>query len=165
MTRAVALTALMDQTNAAAREADNLLHAIAEHEGTRVQHHVPGPAARAILTRMQSRVLDTAAAGHPTLCKHLSYTAPAVAFWVAHKPGKIRCADCAQTADRAVQGTREDRTCDHCRRVVPRIYPNAALLPAAVIDLAPLPLTAVPPIQVNYGLCPDCRHADHEGAR
>lgn len=157
-----AVTALLDQADAAGRHSLAIMHAAAHHERTRVRYTQPGPVTTAVLRRMHRKLLAQALAGHPILCPHLSFTAPAAAAWVAHAPGKLRCTDCARAAAERINGTREDRTCDHCRKVVPRIHACAVQLPALVVDLPGLPAVASPPALVHYGLCPRCK-TDEEG--
>jgi hypothetical protein len=153
------VTALLDQADAASTQAAKILHLLAALDGTPVQHTQPGPIAASLIHRLRTRAL----AGQLTLCAHLSYTAPEPAFWPAWAPGRLRCATCAQAAHKRIRGTREDRRCDHCRRVVPRIHADAVQLAAVVVDL-PSP-KCIPPVTVMFGLCPHCQQADQREAQ
>jgi hypothetical protein len=73
-------------------------------------------------------------------------------------PGKIRCRECALKAERRMSGTKEEFTCDGCRRHRSRIVPCAAILPAvAVPELG----FAHAPIMLVYGLCRKCFDEAH----
>jgi len=149
-------TALVDQADAASAQANAAMAMIATREGSPIRHVEPGPVAQALIARMRGRAI----AGQLTLCLHLSYTAPAPAFWCAWAPGRLRCAACARTASIRIKGTREDRRCDHCRTVIPRIHADMVQLPPVVVDLPPWPARCVPPITMMFGLCPPCQHKD-----
>jgi hypothetical protein len=153
-----ATTALLDQAQAASGEALHVLHGVAQRAGWATTYREPGPVTATIIDRLRARGL----AGQLTLCEHLSYTAPAVAVWLAYAPGRLRCLPCTGRVAVRVKGTREDRRCDHCRAVVNAVHSTATLLPPVVLDLAPLAVapTCTPPILVQYGLCPSCRAAD-----
>lgn len=155
-----AATALLDQADAATAQAGRIMSVLAAAEGTPVRHVEPGPVFKVIIRRLQER----AVAGQLTLCPHLSYTAPAPAFWCAWAPGRLRCAACAHTSNVRIRGTREDRRCDHCRRVGDTIHADMAQLPAIVVDLPPWQPGCVPPVTLMFGLCPDCQRDDHEAA-
>jgi hypothetical protein len=152
------VTALLDQAGAATTHAAAMMAAISQAERTPIQHTRPGPILGALIGRLQQRALG----GQLTLCPHLSYTHPAPAIWCAWAPGRLRCASCAHTAHQRIKGTREDRTCDHCRETGPLIHADMAQLPAVVVDLAPWPAQCVPPVTITFGLCPRCQHADKE---
>lgn len=152
--------ALVDQAAAANRQAHNLIHGMAAATGSTL-HTVPGPITRSILGRLQQR----GRTGQLTLCAHLSYDAPALAFWLAWAPGRLRCVDCASAVAKRIRGTREDRRCDHCKRYTPKIHAASGHLPSVVVDLGGMtPAKAVPPITMLYGLCPTCQRFDAEGA-
>lgn len=148
--------ALVDQADAASRHAAAILATIGALDGTPVRHELPGPVFTALIHRLQQRGM----AGQLTLCQHLSYTAPAPSFWCAWAPGRLRCTACAHTANTRIRGTTEDRRCDNCRRIVPKIHPDMAQLPAVVVDLPPYPAGCVPPVTLMFGLCPACQQAD-----
>jgi hypothetical protein len=150
------VSALLDQADAAGADAARIMHLIGVLDGTPVQNRVPGPVYAALVSRMRQRGM----AGQLTLCPHLSYTAPEPAFWVAWAPGRLRCPACAQTAHKRIRGTIEDRRCDHCHTVVPRIHPDMVQLPAVVVDFMPGPAKCVPPVTLMFGLCPACQKAD-----
>jgi hypothetical protein len=153
-----AATALLDQADAASVHANATMAAIARIEGTPVLNVEPGTVMRTLITRMQARGL----AGQLTLCPHLTYTSPAPAYWCAWAPGRLRCAPCAAAANNRIRGTREDRRCDHCRTVAASIHPDMVQLPPVVVDLPPYPPKCVPPITMQFGLCPPCQLADHQ---
>jgi hypothetical protein len=152
------VTALLDQAAAATAEGEKILAVLAAMDGTPVRHTRPGPMFGAIIGRFRNRAL----AGQLTLCPHLSWTAPAPAFWCAWAPGRLRCATCAQATHKRIRGTREDRRCDRCRRVVQRIHADTVQLPSVVVDL-PSP-KCIPPVMVMFGLCPACQHAERTAA-
>ena len=150
------VTALLDQADAASAHAHAVLAEAGRREGEPIRHVMPGPVLQALITRMQTRAL----AGQLTLCPHLSYTAPEPAAWTAWAPGRIRCPPCAAATAARIRGTREDRRCDHCRKIVPAIHQGMAQLPPVVVDLPPYPPRCVPPISVMFGLCPAYHRAD-----
>jgi hypothetical protein len=160
-----AAIALLDQAEAATRHAEAVMRAQAARNGASMIHARPGPITCGIVDRMQNRMLDNALDRRPTLCEHLSYQTPAVAFWPAWAPGKIRCPVCTDRAHRRIRGTREDKRCDHCKRITTRIHPDAAQLPAVVVNLPPFAPSAIPPIIVQYGLCPSCQRVDQHEER
>ena len=149
------LTALLDQADAASRDATEVLAAMADAgAGQLCQTRQAGPAAE-IVTQFAAK----AAAGRLTFCPHLPTHGPAPAQWVPYRPGRLRCAACLAAAARSMRGTREDATCDRCRRYRPgSIYPSSLLLPPVVVD-APGFLAATGPVTVHYGLCGAC-HAE-----
>jgi hypothetical protein len=151
-------TALLDQADAATAQASKIMGALASMEGTPVVHREPGLIFRAIIGGMQQRAM----AGQLTLCLHLSYAAPEPAFWCAWAPGRLRCVACAHETNKRIRGSREDRRCDHCRAVGPKIHADMAQLPAIVVDLPPWPPGCVPPVTLMFGLCPACQRADKE---
>jgi hypothetical protein len=151
-----ATAALLDQADAASIEAARILAAIGALDGTPVCHTRPGPVFTAIISRLRTRALT----GQLTLCPHLSYTAPAPAYWCAWAPGRLRCAGCACQSQKRIRGTVEDRRCDHCRRTGRTIHPDMCQLPAVVVDFSPDPAKCVPPVTLMFGLCPPCQQAD-----
>jgi len=151
-----AATALLDQADAASASAHATMTAVAARDGTPVRHAIPGPVMQALIARMQ----DRGRAGQLTLCPHLSYASPAPAVWCAWAPGRVRCASCAAAASVRIRGTREDRTCDHCRKTVPKIHADMVQLPPVVVDLPPWPPRCIPPIALMAGLCPACQRTD-----
>jgi hypothetical protein len=150
-----ATSALLDQAEAATGETTRIMAVLARLEETTVRHVVPGPIHQAILAKFTARAL----AGQMTLCPDLSYDAPAPSFWCAWAPGRIRCSRCAESASRRIHGTREDRRCDHCRKIRASIHRGAMELPSVVVDL-PIRARCVPPVIVLFGLCPACHNAD-----
>ncbi len=149
-----ASTALHDQAQAAANHARRILDAFHQVEGGALRYdHVTGADA-AILGRLAHRLI----AGDITRCPHTTGITPL--FWVAWAPGRLRCGRCADDANRRIRGTVEDRRCDCCRRIVPRIHPVTIQLPALVLDHPQHP-AALPPILARFGLCAGCM--DEEG--
>jgi hypothetical protein len=137
-----------------------MLQALAQQLDTSVRHEVPGPVTRRIVERLHAKMLARALTGEPTMCDHLSYTAPTVALWPAFAPGRLRCPACADRVVKRIRGTVEDRRCDGCGRVVPKIHPCATQIPSIVVDVGALPLASLPPILVQYGLCHRCYRED-----
>lgn len=148
-------TALLDQADAANTDAARFMAGLAMLEDTTVQCVTPGPVHRALMARMHTRAIT----GQLTLCPDLSYDAPEPAFWCAWAPGRLRCSRCADTAGQRIHGTREDRRCDHCRKIRSSIHRGAIELPPIVVDLPAKPL-CIPPVLMIFGLCPDCHNAD-----
>jgi hypothetical protein len=149
-------TALLDQADAASDHAAAIMTTRASHDGTPIRNVRPGPVTRSLITAMN----NAASAGKLTLCPHLSPTAPAPAWWCAWAPGRLRCDHCTTAASLRIKGTREDRRCDHCRKIVATIHADMAALPAIVIDLPPWPPACIPPVTMVYGLCPACQETD-----
>lgn len=78
-------------------------------------------------------------------------------FWMPSDPGALRCLACFMAAQQRQTGTREESTCDHCRRFVPetpagvpRIWQGAA---------APVPGAVI----AAFGFCTECAEADQAG--
>lgn len=154
-----ATIALLDQAAAASREAHATVHRIADHvDGALVDcgPDIVGPVTRAMVRRM-SQLSGT---GQMTLCPHLSFNAPAVAYWLAWAPGRLRCRPCADTAAKRIKGKREDFTCDHCRTYHDPLHPVVVGLPPIVVPALGI---SVPAVLAHYGLCPDC-YAQERGA-
>lgn len=149
--RPPAVTALVDQAEAAARHGMGVLHAMASGGGGEVMYRPPPPVVRDIVAVFVER----AQADDLDLCPHLSASSPVPAFWLPYAAELIRCVDCSNRKTTEVNGTPEDRTCDNCRRESDRIFPGAAQLPGIVADLPGL-LAATGPLTVLYGLCPEC---------
>jgi hypothetical protein len=150
------LTAALDQADAGTAHAAAVVHRLAALEGGTVV--TTGRISRplgALLHRLATR---TEASGL-SLCPHLSWGSAQPCWWVACKPGRLRCADCADTAQRQIRGTPEDTRCDVCRRSVRRIHPDAAQLPAIVVDVGDRSLT-LPPVIAVFGLCADRCHPE-----
>lgn len=152
--------AMLDQADAAAAHAEGVMHAMAEHDGTKVRYVYPGPVFRRVAAKLFSRLL----AGQLRLCPHLSWTAPQPAFWLPWAPGKLRCAGCNAAQGRRIRGTREDNICDGCGKYSPRIHCDTANAPPMVVDTQ-RDLGCFPPLLIQYGLCPACQEADLAGAR
>ena len=147
------LTAALDQADAAGAHGAAIMAAIAEHLPAELHHEVPTGPERDLLRRF----LNRAAAGQLDTCPHLG-VGPEPVWWIAWRPGRLRCAGCAARAARSVRGTREDRRCDACQRVRSAIHPGAAQLPPVVVDLPGL-LASAGPVTAIYGLCPACHTA------
>lgn len=143
-----AVTALVDQAQAAADHANATFDQLRRQHDMTAIPHLTGAAAAVI-----DRLAKLAQSGQVTLCPHLNPRAPQLMFWAAWRPGRIRCIPCAQAVDRAIQGTREDRRCDHCRKVRRTLHAHAGQISAVVV---PALLYAQGPIAVNFGLCDAC---------
>lgn len=153
-TRSAAASAMIDQADAATTEAARVMAAVASEMGGGLALRVPtGPTAK-ILQRLADRALR----GDLGLCEHLR-GGPRPAVWLAWRPSRLRCWPCAGQASSATKGTTEDAVCDACRRDTRgRIFSEATLLPAAVIDVPGL-TAGTGPILVTFGLCRRCHHA------
>lgn len=143
-------TALVDQAEAATREAADIVGALIR-PGDSVGCGELAGSALAVVRQLEARIRSRGL----TRCPHVVGIAPT--FWCAWAPGRLRCADCADAANARIRGTREDRRCDACRRVVPLIRRCAVALPALISDARP---AALGPIIAMYGVCGPC----HRGA-
>jgi hypothetical protein len=102
-----------------------------------------GPRAAAVAGRF-----DAAAARR---CPHLRPGQPA--RWLAWKPDRLLCTACWAAEAQRASRTRQDATCDYCGQHVaapadprtPRMYGMT---------------TELPPVTLNFGLCPPCYQAD-----
>jgi hypothetical protein len=150
------LTAFLDQAGAASAHAEDILHAMAAAGLGEPRHQTPPKPIRDVLGRTRARILGRALAGQPTLCEHLSTSAPSVAWWLAWSPDLLRCLDCATAAGSKIQGTPEDLRCDRCHRIGRLIHNEVVCLPPVVVDLAGTPLAAIPAVLLMAGLCPPC---------
>lgn len=154
---------VLDQADAAAAHAIGMLRAEAARTGGEVRPGLPGPVTRALIARLHAGALER---GALPLCEHLSWSTPAVAFWLAWAPGTLRCPACANHATQRIAGTRADATCDACRRHCPAggstgLAPYEFALPPVVVDLGPeLGASTVPAVVVAFALCEPCVHAD-----
>lgn len=154
-----AVQALADQADAAGRDGAAIMVALAERLPAELKWAVPtGPAAA-----VHTRFLTRCATGRLTSCPHLTGS-PQPAWWAAWRPSRVHCHACIEQVSRQVRGTREDRRCDHCRKVRSTIVPGAAQFPALVVDLPGLPPLATGPVTVVYGLCAPCRDASTAAA-
>jgi hypothetical protein len=151
--------ALVDQAHAATRHAYGTFFTTAAIHGYPLEHRLPAGSDRAILQRLEAGL----ASGTTTLCPHLFATSPVPTFWVAWRPGRVRCAPCARAILLATKGTPEDQRCDRCRKVRSSLISVNVQLPALVW---PTELRALGPIMVTFGLCGPCREspAGHDGA-
>jgi hypothetical protein len=162
--REAALTALLDQADAADRHAAGIMARFAEML-TDPRYTLAGPVTHKLLGRMHGRMLGRSMAGEPTLCDHLSYTAPEPAFWAAWKPGRLRCAQCIGRVGERIRGTAEDYRCDGCRRPAGSTIVKCSLhIPPVILDAPPLPLAGLPPIIVVLGLCGRCMAKDGQSS-
>jgi hypothetical protein len=152
------LVALLDQAGAADAETTSLIQATVqalaslgetpEQVSARAFH-------RRIQRRMSKALRGTLEAGTSPVCPHMRIDAPAPAVWLAWKPGRLRCVMCAGRASERIGGTREDHTCDSCRRYSPRqLKWGAYTLPPLLASIDPPLIT--PPVIVHYGICGRC---------
>lgn len=152
--------ALIDQAQAATTHSYNaILATVRQVDGGTMTHVRPGPASERMLGKYSQRALS----GRLAMCPHIDPRAPQPAVWLAWAPGRIRCAPCAaKTAERVLSN--ESHRCDHCHRIAVRITSVAIPLPAIVVNLPKLPAFAMPPVQIQFGLCLTCRKTDQDGA-
>jgi hypothetical protein len=146
-----AQSALVDQTEAAARHG---LAAFIEAAG-RLDHPtigatIPTGAHLDLLTRLHTQI----GARHTTSCPHLNVRHPQPIYWIAWRPGRLRCAPCATTAGATIKNTAEERRCDSCRTIAPTIHAGGLQIPAVV---APQLLIAAGPLTILFGLCGACQ--------
>jgi hypothetical protein len=138
-------TAVLDQVQAASRDARSLIDQ-ASTIGTYLHRtDNPGPVVRGVLDRIRK---DTRSK-RIRVCRHLAGRGPGVSWSFAWRPGKLFCMRCAVDVLRDVRGTVEDRTCDHCRRVVPHLTAG---------------MTAAGPFVIIFGVCGSCLAAERAAA-
>jgi hypothetical protein len=154
-----ATRALMDQAEAAMDDSDRVMAALAEHFGpdglsTGLQPHrapITGP----LIARTVSKVTGW--------CDHVTSATVGPVGLAAWAPGKLRCIMCHGKAAQRIEGTREDKRCDSCRKNCTTIYSLILQLPPVIFErVGHVPL-AVPVIHFSYGLCPKCKKLDEVG--
>ena len=151
-----AVQAMTDQARASADEAAARLVSASRASGlsgdVAAIDATQGPA-REFCARLAERALS----GQLQPCPHLPIDGgPRPTYWLVCRPGKLRCLACLSAAGRAVKGTRQDMTCDHCGRYRPGSTRSGyMLLPAGVGEIAGQ-LTASGGVTVLWKLCPPC---------
>ena len=136
-----ATTALLDQLQAASREAHDALHRAAVAHGYAETVTTASPWCRQLLDGVLGPNIRTA-----RLCKHLRGSAsPQVVVLTAHRR-RVECASCAHRANRAIVGTEEDRRCDRCR----------VLIAVGEVEVV---TWVVGPMLISAGHCRSCRDA------
>jgi hypothetical protein len=89
-------------------------------------------------------------------CRHLRPESPRPAIWLAWRPGRLYCGPCM--AQLPPLSSKEDRRCDACRSVQPKIHPCRAMIPARLLpERAGKPEETRPPAVIMYGLCGRCK--------
>ena len=142
-----AKTAMFDQAQAASTQAERLLRHVAEHDGSVGSLAVHGPARR-VADRLANRLVT----GQLRRCDHIG-DSPQVMFWMAWRPGRLRCLSCAADAFQAINGTPEDKRCDGCKRICRGlIHPSLIAMPAVVAELAPGLIAGSGPILMHADL-------------
>src|SRR5437868_3237206 len=102
--------AIIDQLQAADRDACEQLRALVEHlGGVRMLDSTAGPA-QAIVRRFVTRIVVDGV----TLCPDLRLDAPSPTYWAPWAPGRLRCAHCHADAGVRFQTTAKSRRCDVC---------------------------------------------------
>lgn len=137
---------MLDQLNAATREARQMLGTSALQLGVPVEGVRPGPVASGLLLEHAGQLLTE----NGRVCRHLRRSGLQPAWLLAWAPQRLRCGHCAYAVMRKVTGTIEDRTCDGCR--------------AVDVDLTPI-MGAAGPVIVVLGLCEPCTVLERAGAR
>jgi len=122
-------TAFADQARAAVAEAERITARAAALAGGEWRPGAENATAVRLVRELNGRVLF----GLPT-CEHLPGS-PRVGWWVAWAPELMRCVRCAHDLLVATRGTREDRRCDGCDRVVDLIHPCVLQGGSVVITL------------------------------
>ena len=151
-----AVQAMADQARASADEAAARIIAASRASGlpgdVAAIDATQGPA-REFCARLANRALN----GQLVPCEHLPVDGgPRPTYWLICRPGKLRCMACLSAAGRAIKGTREDMTCDHCRRYRPGSTRSGyMLLPAGIGEIAGQ-LTASGAVTCVWKLCPAC---------
>lgn len=88
--------------------------------------------------------------GQIGMCKHIRRLAPTPGVWLPWAPGKIRCQDCAGLEMTRIAGTKEDRRCDQCGTIQPKIRSHMVLTPPFNIQ------GIVIAVGIQWGLCGHC---------
>ena len=132
-------TALGDQIDAATRDTWAAAARMATAGRYTLQWCRPGPFVRELAADLDER----ARTGRLQMCEHAK--SPTTVIFAAWDRRAV-CAGCAQTRAKAIRGTREDKTCDRCRRVGP------SLLTTTTVPLGPVLLL--------FGLCRRCMRAE-----
>lgn len=137
MTNPAHVTAFADQASAAARDARAVFDHLASADDRIRSYGQATPWFVDLVTKVLT--------GPPryTRCKHLrGLKSPAVMFLTAHTR-RLECSRCTALTTAAVVGTREDRTCDRCRKL---------MAPGSVLGF----VTLIGHIVVAAGHCADC---------
>jgi len=100
-----------------------------------------------------ARFWELVRSGELDMCRHVRALAPSPAVWQAWAPGKIRCQECARLESARIQDTKEDRRCDQCGTIQPRITSGMAETPAVPVRGVLVPVITL------YGLCAHCVRA------
>jgi hypothetical protein len=136
MDSSVSTSALRDQIDAAATEAQRVLLAAAMSGGGASRMAPVSP----WLARRLAQIHFDFDNNRLRRCRHVK-GAPMPVIAVAWRPGRLWCLPCASNEMARVQGTVLDRTCDICGNVVDVIYPD---------------LVADGPLIFTYGSCRSC---------
>ncbi|MGH3794352.1 MAG: hypothetical protein ACRDSP_05635 [Pseudonocardiaceae bacterium] len=146
------VVALVDQADAAGRDGARIIGALAAEFGGTLRQAQPGGAAAVIVAKL----LDRAASGQLAGCLHLSPTLAPV-WWLASRPGWLRCLTCAQRAA-PISDQHAGRTCDLCGAAGEVVYPHAVRLRPIVLDPPGLlRVTGIGPVICLSQLCATCR--------
>ena len=122
-------SAYADQAHAATRDAGRIAARWATRSGAKWRSGAENATAVRLVRELKTRAMYGLAT-----CEHLA-ASPAVQWWVAWRPSVMRCTRCAHDVLVATRGTREDRRCDGCGRVVDLIHPTILQAEATVITL------------------------------
>jgi hypothetical protein len=134
-----ALTALLDQVHAAARQARTVLDKAAPYTGGSTQT----PPRTPWLTAQLDTITDAILTGTATLCPHVD-ASPRLLLAAAWTPGVLACPSCYRHMLTPTPGT--ETTCDRCGTTDQPLH-NIFL--------------AAGPLILAYGLCPTCLSAEH----
>jgi hypothetical protein len=89
-------------------------------------------------------------------CRHLKPGSPQPAVWLAWRPSRLYCLPCVPRLPQI--SSKEDRRCDACRTIVPKIHPCRMMAPARPLPARQgKPEEVRPPVIMMYGLCGRCR--------
>ncbi|MFY1703930.1 hypothetical protein ACN28G_19710 [Micromonospora sp. WMMA1923] len=146
--RAHAPAGLVDQADAAADDALQLMAAAARHAGA---DHIRAAAPADIPDWVRLPLLDTVtawAAGQAATCRHQPTPGrPQPVLAAAWRPRLVVCAACTHLTALA-PGSDPDRTCDRCGRICAGVEHGDGIHPG-IVQLGPL--------VYQYGTCGDCQ--------
>lgn len=133
-------TAYLDQVDAAAADAARILESTQKRFALNRIHRPATPWLQRIVTSV------TTAPPQVARCKHVRHAhSPQVSFLQVHSR-RLECAKCTYRRIMQVKDTKEDRTCDVCRKVMTRGSVNVAE-------------TVIGPIVITLGYCTACKRA------
>jgi hypothetical protein len=153
--------ALLDQYEAADRDACMQISALAEHLSGCIMPASTSEPIRLIIRKFVTQLVTSGV----TLCPHLSQDAPSPVHWAPWAPGRLRCAHCHNAAGARFQDTKKCSKCDTCG------IDRGEALHAVLTSTPPVAVTAsdggdpwiVPPTLITYSVCGNCAATEQRG--